>query len=159
MANIYAEEVPLTQWAAIMIGLFITILTPTILIEALGVLEAPWLLWLYIFMDLFFIIMLLNFRKMRITIDQETLMVSFGLIKKNIKLVDIQACEAINATLGVFTGMGIRYGGDGSLAYLPRLGAAIKLELTTGRPFVFSTNNREQVLEILNQYCKEPVNP
>ena len=158
MAIIYTEEVPLTQWAAIMIGIFITILTPTILIEALGVLEEPWLLWLYIFMDLFFILTLLNFRKMRIIIDPETLRVSFGLIKKTIQLVDIQACEVINATLGVFTGMGIRYGGDGSLAYLPKLGEAIKLELSTGRPFVFSTNNSKQVLEILNQYCKDPVN-
>jgi len=159
MVIIYTEEVPLTQWAAIMIGLFITILTPTILIEALGVLEEPRLLWLYLIMDLFFIIILLNFRKMRIIIDPETLRVSFGAIKKTIQLVDIQACESINATLGVFTGMGIRYGGDGSLAYLPKLGDAVKLELTTGRPFVFSTNNSEQVLEILNQYCKEPVNP
>jgi len=159
MDIIYAEEVPLTQWAVIMLGVFITILTPTILIEAMGVLEEPWLLWLYILMDLFFIIVLLNFRKMRITIDSETLKVSFGLIKKNIKLVDIQSCEPINATLGVFTGMGIRYGGDGSLAYLPKLGEAIKIELTPGRPFVFSTNNHEQVLEILNQYCKEPINP
>lgn len=158
MAIIYTEEVPLTQWAALMIGIFITILTPTILIEALGVLEEPWLLWLYIFMDLFFIIVLLNFRKMRIIIDPETLRVSFGLIKKTIQLVDIQACESINATLGVFTGMGIRYGGDGSLAYLPKLGKAVKLDLTTGRPFVFSTNNSEQVLEILNQYCKDSFN-
>jgi len=159
MVIIYTEEVPLTQWAAIMIGLFITILTPTILIEALGVLEEPRLLWLYLIMDLFFIIILLNFRKMRIIIDPETLRVSFGAIKKTIQLVDIQTYESINATLGVFTGMGIRYGGDGSLAYLPKLGDAVKLELTTGRPFVFSTNNSEQVLEILNQYCKEPVNP
>ena len=159
MAIIYTEEVPLTQWAAIMIGIFITILTPTILIEALGVLEEPWLLWLYLIMDLFFIIVLLNFRKMRIIIDHEMLRVSFGLIKKRIKLVDIQSCEAINATLSVFTGMGIRYGGDGSLAYLPKLGEAVKLDLTTGRPFVFSTNNSEKVLEILNQYCKDPVNP
>jgi len=159
MAIIYTEEVPLTQWAAIMIGLFITILTPTILIKALGVLEELWLLWLYIFMDLFFIIVLLNFRKMRIIIDHEMLRFSFGAIKKTIKLGDIQACESINATLSVFTGMGIRYGGDGSLAYLPKLGEGVKLELTTGRPFVFSTNNSKNVLEILNQYCKEPVNP
>ncbi len=158
MVIIYTEEVPLTQWAAIMIGLFITVLTPTLLLEALGVLEEPWLLWFYVVMDLFFIIVLLNFRKMRIIINSETLRVSFGVIKKNIPLVDIQACEAINASLGVFTGMGIRYGGDGSLAYLPKLGEAVKLELTTGRPFVFSTNSSEQVLEILKQYCKDPIN-
>ena len=56
--------------------------------------------------------------------------------------------------MSVYTGMGIRYGGDGFLAYLPRLGEAIKIHFNNGRPFVFSTRNQEKVLEILNQ--KEP---
>ena len=149
---VYSEEIPLTQWATLMIGIFVTILTPTVLIEAIGIREEPSLLWFYVFMDLFFVVIMLNFRKMRIIIDSESLITSFGLLKKKIPLKDISRCEKINASLSEFTGMGIRYGGDGSLAYLPRLGEAIKVTPVSGRPFVFSTNNSVEILEILKVY-------
>jgi hypothetical protein len=47
--------------------------------------------------------------------------------------------------------MGIRYGGDGSLAYLPRLGDAVKIHFDNGRPFVFSTRNQEEILKIIKK--------
>ncbi|MFC1802354.1 hypothetical protein ACFL0D_00110 [Thermoproteota archaeon] len=150
--TIYREEVPLTQWALIMIGLFITVLTPTILLEVLAVYKEPWSLTLYVALDLLFILIMLNFRKMVITIDSTYLLASFGLIKKKIILEEIKACEPITASLSVFTGMGIRYGGDGSLAYLPSLGDAVRLSFENGRPFVFSTRNQQQVLDILNSH-------
>jgi len=149
---VYREEVPLTHWATIMIGLFITVLTPTIILELLAVYKEPRSLWLYIILDLFFIVILLNFRKLVIEIDSTYLVASFGVIKKRIKLDDIKSCESIEATLGVFTGMGIRYGGDGSLAYLPSLGDAVRLSFDEDRSFVFSTKNQKQVLEKLNQH-------
>jgi hypothetical protein len=147
----YREEVPLTQWITITLGLFITVGTPTIIIEILSINREPWLLGLYVILDLFFIVVLLNFRKLVIEIDSTYLTASFGVIKKRIKLGDIRSCEPIEATLFVYTGMGIRIGGDGSLAYLPSLGDAVRLGFDSGRSFVFSTRNRDQVLQILNQ--------
>ena len=152
-AMVYREEVPLSQWVTIMIGLFITVLTPTIILEMLAVIKEPRSLWLYIFLDLFFIVILLNFRKLVIKIDSTCFVASFGIIKKRIKLDDIRSCEPIEATLSVYTGMGIRYGGDGSLAYLPSLGDAVRIRFDHSRPFVFSTKNRDKVLQILTQYC------
>ncbi len=148
--SVYREEVPLTHWATIMIGLFITVLTPTILLEIFSVYKEPRTLWFYIILDLFFIGILLNFRKLVIEIDSSYLDVSFGVIRKRIRICDIRSCEPIETTLSVFTGMGIRYGGDGSLAYLPSLGTAVRLRFDVGRAFVFSTNNRDQILQILN---------
>ena len=150
---VYREEVPLTHWATIMIGLFITVLTPTIILELMATYKEPRSLWLYIILDLFFIVILLNFRKLIIEIDSTYLIASFGLIRKRIKQRDIKSCEPIEATLSVYTGMGIRYGGDGSLAYLPSLGDAVRISFDSGRPFVFSTNIRDQVLQILTQDC------
>lgn len=152
---VYREEVPLTQWAIIMIGIFITILTPTILLEALAVYIEPRTLWFYIIMDLFFIIILLNFRKLVIEIDQTHLVARFGVIRKKIKLGTILSCQPINATLSVYTGMGIRYGGDGSLAYLPSLGDAVKLILEEDRPFVFSTRNQKVVIQTIQQQIRK----
>ncbi len=145
----------MTHWATIMIGIFITILTPTALLELLAVYKEPKLLYFYLVLDLFFIVILLNFRKLVIEIDDEYLVASFGLIRKRIRLRDIVSSEKIDAKLSVFTGMGIRYGGDGSLAYLPALGDAVKLYFEETRPFVFSTKNHEQVLTILKKYCNQ----
>ena len=151
--TIYREEVPLTQWVAIMIGIFITALTPTVILEIFSFYREPRLFWLYFILDFFFIVILLNFRKLVIVIDSEILMASFGLISKKVNLVDIKSCEPVNATLSVYTGMGIRYGGDGSLAFLPSLGDAVRIRFDSSRPFVFSTRKREQVLQILKKYC------
>lgn len=137
-----------------MIGLLITVLTPTIILEMLAVYKEPWLLWLFLILDIFFITVLLNFKKLVIEINSTHLTASFGLISKRVKLVDVRSCESVDATLSVYTGMGIRYGGDGSLAFLPSLGEAVKLYFESGRPYVFSTRNREQVLQTLKQYCE-----
>jgi hypothetical protein len=134
-----------------MIGLFITILTPILLLEFLAIYKEPKLVYFYLILDLFFIAILLNFRKLVIEIDDDYLVTSFGVIKKIVRLEDIVESEHIIATLSVLTGMGIRYGGDGSLAYLPALGNAVKLYFEDTRPFVFSTKNHEQVLYLLNQ--------
>ena len=150
----YYEDVPLTQWATLAIGIFIAALTPTAFLEYIAVQREPLLLWLYVVMDIFFIGMMLNFRRMTIRIMEGKLVVSFGVIKKTVKLEDIRKCERINASLSVYTGMGIRYGGDGSLGFLPRLGEAIRLSFAKGRAFVFSTNESEKLLTILNQYCE-----
>lgn len=136
-----------------MIGLFITVLTPTIILETLAVHREPGLLWLYVILDSIFIVVLLNFRKLEIVIDSTHLAASFGAISKKIRLADIKSCEPVDATLSVYTGMGVRYGGDGSLAFLPSLGEAVRLRFDSGRPFVFSTRNREQVLQILSHIC------
>jgi hypothetical protein len=100
-------------------------------------------------------VILLNFKKLVIEIDSTYLVASFGIIKKRIKLEDIRSCEPITATLSVYTGMGIRYGGDGSLAFLPSLGEAIRLHFDSVRPFVFSTRNGDHLLQILKQYCNK----
>ena len=151
MTQVYREEVPLAYWAAIMLGLFIAVLTPTFIREAYPVTREPRLLWLYLALDLIFVTVLLNFRKLVITIDSTQLHASFGLISKRVNLRDIRTCEPIEATLSVYTGIGVRYGGDGSLAFLPKLGDAVRVSFDTGRPFVFSTVNREKVIETLTR--------
>lgn len=148
----YRKEIPLAHWVTIMIGLFIAILTPIALLEILAITKEPRLLYFYLILDLFFIVTLFNFRKLVIEINDEQLVASFGLIKKTVKLADIVDCEYIVAKLSVFTGLGIRYGGDGSLAYLPSLGDAVKLYFEDSHPFVFSTKQYEQVLETLNKH-------
>ena len=150
---VYREEVGLTRWALIIIGLLITALTASALHEAVATREDPWVLPFLVILDLFFIGILLNFRKLVIEIDSTYLVAAFGFIKKRIRLDEVRACEAVDASFSLYLGMGIRYGWDGSLAFIPFLGDAVRLGLDRGGIFVFSTRNREQVLEVLGSYC------
>jgi hypothetical protein len=151
--NLYKEEIPLANWATLMLGIMIIALTPTVILELFAISREPRLLWLYFSLDLFFIAVMLNFRKLVITIDAENFLASFGLITKRIKLNEIKSCISEDASLSIYTGLGIRFGGDGSLAFLPSLGDAVKIYYGSSRPFVFSTKNREYVLQIIKQYC------
>ena len=45
---VYREEVPLTYWATIMIGIFITVLTPTIILEIRAWGEDEWKLTVHL---------------------------------------------------------------------------------------------------------------
>ena len=67
-------------------------------------------------------------------------------------LNEVLTCEPVKASLGVYTGAGVRIGGDGSLAFITRIGGdAVKLRLMSSRSFVFSTNRQ---IEITNTIQK-----
>jgi hypothetical protein len=74
---------------------------------------------------------------------------SFGIIKKKILLSAVLTCEPVSASFGVYTGAGIRFGGNGSLAFITRIGGdAVKIGLTSSRSFVFfrRTNNMRSLV-------------
>ena len=150
-APIYREEVWLAQWASIALGIFIAILTPLFILQLYTVSKEPTLTILYLVLDIFFVSVFVNFRKLDIVITNTWLTVSFGLIRKKITLSNLVACEPVQAKLGVYSGFGIRYGGDGSLAFLTSLSDAVRLELVSGRPFVFSTRNQRKIMDIIRK--------
>lgn len=152
-AVVYREEVGLTRWILIIIGLLITALTASVFHEAVSSREDPWVLPFLVILDLFFIGILLNFRKLVIEINSTCLVAAFGLIKKRIRLDEVKTCEVVDASFSLYLGMGIRYGRDGSLAFIPFLGDAVKLGLRSGVVFVFSTRNWDHVLEVLRRFC------
>ena len=153
--TIFNEKIPLNRWTIIVLGIFIAILSPLLILQLFAVSIEPTLLTFYAFMDLFFIIILLNFREQVTEIDAESITVSFGLIRKKILIIDLLACEPIQARLGVYTGNGIRIGGDGSLAFLVSMGDAVRLRRKSGRPFVFSTKMQVELVKIINELIEK----
>ena len=61
----------------------------------------------------------------------------YGILNhKKIPLKNITRCDITKAEFGMYGGVGIRYGLDGSIAYSIDLREAVKLTFQTGRPFV-----------------------
>lgn len=140
---------------SVAIGLFIAVLTPLIMFQIFVTLKEPYLFGLYAVLDLLFIFLFINFRKMEIAIYPKKIQVSFGVLKKRILLDDVLSCESVSASLGVYTGAGIRIGGDGALAFITKIGGdAVKLSLRSSRPFVFSTNNQMEVINVLHNLLR-----
>ena len=133
---------------SIALGLFIAILTPLMVLQIFASSREPYILGLYLFLDLFFI--LINFRRLDVAIYPTHIHVSFGIITKKIPLRKVLSCEPVKASLGVYTGAGIRIGGDGALAFITSIGGdAVKLSLISGRPFVFSTNRQTKITDTI----------
>jgi hypothetical protein len=137
----------LSQWMSIAIGLLIAVLTPLIIFQIFASSREFYLAILYFVLDLFFILIFINFRRLDVTIYPTVIIVSFGIITKKIPLEKVLSCEPVTASLGVYTGAGVRIGGDGALAFITRIGGdAVKLHLSSSKPFVFSTDRQNEII-------------
>jgi hypothetical protein len=135
---------------SIAMGLLIAVLTPLIILQIFVSSKEPYLFALYFVLDMFFIFLFFNFRIMELVIYPKRIHVSFGIIKKKILLSEVLTYEPVSASFGVYTGAGIRFGGDGSLAFITKIGGnAVKIGLTSSRPFVFSTNKQHEIIDVL----------
>ena len=101
-----------------------------------------------------FCLIIINFRKLNITVDSEKIEVSYGIIKKKISLSEVVSCDSTKVRFTVYGGVGIRFGLDKSLAFTTSFGNAVKIARKNGRPFVFSTNNPRKLSTIINEISK-----
>lgn len=99
-------------------------------------------------------LIIINFRKLNITLDSEKIEVSYGIIKKTISLSEVVSCEPTTGRFTLYGGVGIRLGLDKSLAFTASFGNAVKIVRRNGMPFVFSTNNPEKLSTIINEISK-----
>ena len=151
---LYKEWVPAGTLIKALVGFFSFLILCILLITiAVGVairypflivvLASPLALVLFVFW---------NYRGIWIKVTTESLLIYYGFFnRKRILIGDIVSCEPTKASFGRYGGIGIRYGTDGSWAYTTSLGDAVKTILRTGKPFVFSSNNPEEICSIINQ--------
>jgi hypothetical protein len=99
-----------------------------------------------------------NYRGVRIRITSRELVVSYGILnRKRIPIPNVASCELTKASFGKYFGVGIRYGTDGSLAYSTSFSNAVKINQLEGKPFVFSSNNPDEICSIIIR-MKHPTN-
>lgn len=153
---IFRERIWLATWVSFLFVFLIGILTTVIVIQFFLSIprgnEVPTVL--LIGFDVFFILLYLNFNRLIVEIGPVKIEVKYGLIKRAIPIKDVLSCEPIRASFGMYGGPGIRYGGDGSLAFITSFGDAVKIRMVSGRTFAFSTNRQDEVLKLVDSLLR-----
>ncbi|MBN2336043.1 hypothetical protein JXL21_10835 [Candidatus Bathyarchaeota archaeon] len=90
------------------------------------------------------------FRTLRIEVAGGVLEIGFGFIKTRINLSDVVHVEAVKPPWWRYGGLGLRWGFDGSVAYIIRYGPGIRVVSTKRRPLFFNTRNPDELLRVLD---------
>ncbi len=152
------DEILFTEWVPA--GRFIKalMLFACILIGSLGIIVTAFIPIELAFIgiicgavSLFIFLMYWNYRGLKITLTSNQLELAYGIFNhKRIPIKKITSCDKTKANFRTYGGVGIRFGVDGSWAYNTDFGEAVKLTFQSGRPFVFSTKNSEQICNLIN---------
>jgi len=151
---VHVEWVPAGALIKALVGFFSLLTLCVILITiAVGVaVQHPFLIVVLASLLAFVLFLFWNYRGIQIQVTNKELLTNYGFFnRKRILIGDIVSCEPTKASFGRYGGIGIRYGADGSWAYTTSLGDAVKIILRKGKPFVFSSNNPEEICSIINQ--------
>ena len=155
MENIlYSEWVPAGKFVKTIVGFF-SLLALIVLVISVWVsisIQNPFFAVIIAFPLTFVLVSYGNYRGIQIRITSKELIIRYGLLnRKSIHMSNIVSCEPTKANFGKYWGVGIRYGTDGSWAYSTSFGNAVKIIQLKGRPFVFSSNNPDEICSIISQ--------
>ena len=148
---LYSEWVPAGKFVRTIVG-FASLLALLIGVWVGVTIQNP--LWIVISGFLFILLLFVfwNFRGIRIQLTTEELLVNYGFFhSEHILISDVVLVEPTRADFGKYWGVGVRYGTDRSLAYTTSFGSAVKIVLKKGRPFVFSSHNPQEIVNIINK--------
>lgn len=150
---VYTEWVPAGRFVKIVI-LFVCllILSLGIIIFAIRPEELEFIGIIFGAVSLSIFLIYWNYRGLQITLTNNQLEVAYGIFNhKRIPLNKITSCDITKASFRIYGGVGIRFGVDGSWAYNTDFGDAVKLIFQSGRPFVFSTRNPQEICNLINE--------
>lgn len=150
---IYREWVPAGRLMKALVGFISSVFFCILLVViAIGSPLALFLIVILTSITAFLLFLFWNYRGIQIKVSSKKLLVHYGFFNRKIVLLaDIVSCEPTRASFGKYGGVGVRYGIDGSWAYTTSLGDAVKINLRKGRPFVFSSNNPEEICSIIRK--------
>jgi len=156
---VYSEWVRQSTLIILLISLVLVILVSTAISTSLLEPQSSALtLSLCITLSVFFIFIGINFRGIQITITKDIIEVKYGwLSKKTFVIKDLESCEVTEASFKNYIGIGVRIGFDSSLAFTTRFGEAVKLTNQDDRSFVFTTNNGQEICDVLAKYIEKKV--
>ena len=151
---VYVEWVPAGTLVKALVGSFsLLILCIQLITIAVGVaFQHPFLIVVLASLLAFVLLVFWNYRGLQIQVTNKELLTNYGFFnRKRILIGDIVSCEPTKASFGRYGGIGVRYGTDRSWAYTTSFGNAVEIVLPKGKPFVFSSNNPEEICSIINQ--------
>jgi len=162
MENIfYREWVPAgTLVRVLMISFSFIIIFGTLLLIIFGNLTTEDYYGIIISLGVLVFVMFLfwNYRGIEIKVETNELSVKYGIFnKKSIGLTQIASCKVTKGSFGRYGGIGVRYGFDGSTAYITSFGNALEIVPKKGRTFVFSTKSPEKICKTINEKIIEDI--
>lgn len=105
-------------------------------------------------LDVVFVLITPAFARFTVGIDPIQVTLRFGLVAKKIPIKEVIGATVEDARAGNYGGIGIRYGADGTVAYIRNFGPAVKLTRKEGRPLLFSTRSALEVSRLINSYLR-----
>ena len=107
---------------------------------------------LLVVVDALVILIAPAFARFTVGVNPTQITLRFGAVAKKIPMREVTGASAAEAKAGNYGGIGIRYGADGTVAYIRSFGPAVKLTRKEGRPLLFSTYNALEVSRLINSY-------
>jgi hypothetical protein len=151
----YFEELNSTKTSLLFVGLM-TLFSVLFIwrINTVGFRSGP---IVYLFLTILFAFYVLNYRILRITVDDESILLEFGIVRWRTKLENVASCGLDDSSFL------IRYGGAGvhfaftqgryraffNFLEYPRVLISFHQKQGLVQELVFSTQNPEQVLEFI----------
>lgn len=92
------------------------------------------MLYVFLLLNIVFVFVALNFRKVDIQVNQEYVRVSYGIIKRTISSEEIISCKPTKTKLPLYGGVGLRLGEKDLPHY--KVGNAIQIAGKNGKSFI-----------------------
>lgn len=153
---LYREWVPIITALKVLVGGLILLNLILMGVFALAHqslnLPLPLLIPIFSLPTLFLLLMIVNYRGIDIRITPDEVRIHYGIAnRKRISRDNIVGCEVISASFRRYGGIGVRYGLDGTWAYTTSFGPAVRISLSEGKPFVFSSKDPEKICSIIEE--------
>lgn len=150
---VYSEGLWIRSWLVLFLAIPVLLLSAMAVVQAFAGLplrNSPIATWDFIFLAALFLFVAILFAHLTINIDQARIHLQLGLLRKEIPLKDVASAVPERPKAGTYFGLGLRYGTDGSVAFITSFGEGVKVSKLKGRPVLFSTHHATQVIQTIN---------
>jgi hypothetical protein len=110
------------------------------------------ILYVFLLLDVIFIPIVLNFCKVEIQVNKESVRVGYGLLKKAIPVEEIVSCVPARTRLPLYGGVMLRLGENDLPNF--KAGNAVKITGKAGKSFLIPTNKPEELSKIIKGTSK-----
>jgi len=149
------ERVWMNWWLSLLLIIVILLLSSALLGRGLyGKLIEPTPMpgYALLALDLLFITLFLNFRRLDIEASPEGVKTNYGILRRTIHVNNIVSCRPARTKLPVYGGLGLRLGANDWPGY--KAGNAVEVTDKTGKFFVIPTNRPVELSKIIDEISK-----
>ena len=149
----YREGLWIRSWLVLFLAI------PVLLLSAMAAAQAfsgfplgnsPIATWGFVSLAVLFLVVAIVFAHLTIDVDQKRIRLRLGLFRKEIPLDDVSGAVPDRPKARTYPGLGLRFGTDGSMAFITSFGEGVKVSRREGSPVVFSTHHATQVIQIID---------